>query len=291
MFIHCKPYKCNIYLILSAVSAILLGALYAFDAKGASTARKPRIALLGDSMTWIGGDSCQNETGWSHVLRESGVASDIDVYARSGATWTNTTSTRRNPEYYSEVLHDDNVVYNQAIRLIERADTAEATPEIIILFAGANDAWFADRRPGIYEKEQTPASYGSDTDPACVTSLTGSVCLVCDMLQTRFPDSELVLVSPLQMSKTDEETILKVARILEDTGKSRGCKVIRADLESGIRHSVEAVAPTFTYDGVHTNSLGAKAVGECILFHLLNDKPENSTTDNPHSPTTIQPNK
>lgn len=276
-------------MILSAVAAILLGASYAFEAKGATTARKPRIALLGDSMTWIGGDSCRNDTGWSHVLKESGIASAIDVYARSGATWTNTISTRRNPEHYTELLHDDNVVYNQAVRLIERSDTAEAYPDIIILFAGANDAWFATKRPGIYENDRTPEKYRANTSPSDVTSLTGSVCLVCDMLRTRFPETELVLVTPLQMSKTDEETITKVSDLIEQSGQSRGCKVIRADVESGVKHSEEAVSPTYTYDGVHTNPKGAKALGECILSHLLNDKTENSTTHNPHNPTITQP--
>ena len=149
MFIHCKPYKCSIRNLLTAVLSLLLATACASVAYSFTPASKPRIALLGDSMTWIGGDSCQNETGWSHILKESGRAGAIDVYARSGATWTNTISTRRNPGHYTELLHDDNVIYNQAMRLIERADTSDCSPNLIILFAGANDAWFAAKRPGL----------------------------------------------------------------------------------------------------------------------------------------------
>ncbi len=251
-----------------AVLIILLVMACAFSADGSSPSGKPRIALLGDSMTWIGGDSCQNETGWSHTLKESGLTSAIDVYARSGATWTNTANTKRNPKHYTELLNDDNVVFNQAIRLIERADTCEATPDIIVLFAGGNDAWFAAKRPGMYAKEAADQNYSSSTNPASVTSLEGSIHLVCDMLHQRFPEATLLFVAPLQMSKTDAETIFKVSDIIEKSASERGWITLRADKETGITHNQEKKSPRYTYDGVHTNPAGAKIVGDYILNHI-----------------------
>lgn len=269
MSIHCKPYKCDICGLLPAVLAILLGFLYVPEADADTLSGKPRIALLGDSMTWIGGDSCQNKTGWSHILKESGIASVIDVYARSGATWTNTATTRRNPEHYTELLHDDNVVYNQAVRLIERADSCDAAPDLIILFAGANDAWFAARRPGIFNSNDKDAAYSSSTDPAGVTSLEGSIRLVSDILQSRFPEATLLFVTPLQMSKTDAETIFKVSDIIENTASEKGWHTLRADKDTGITHEQEAGSPTFTSDGVHTNPEGARIVGDYITRFIL----------------------
>lgn len=276
MCIHCKPYKCNFYRILMAVSAILLGFLYYPLANGASHSLKPRIALLGDSMTWIGGDSCQNDTGWSHVLKESGIASQIDIYARSGATWTNTSSTRRNPLLYTELLHDDNVIFNQAIRLIEKADTSSSVPDIIILFAGANDAWFADKRPGIFnstyriaQNTDTSTSHQhSHTEPGQTTSLEGSITLVAELLNSRFPNAILLFVTPLQMAKTDAGTIHTVSDIIEKTASEHGWVTLRADKETDITHNQEAKSPKFTYDGVHTNAAGAKVLGEYILSHI-----------------------
>ena len=268
MFFHCKPYKCSTHRTLSAVSTILLGATCALAESGSNPAVKPRIALLGDSMTWIGGDSCQNDTGWTHILKESGLASEIDVYARSGATWTNTKNTRRNPGHYTELLHDDNVVYNQAIRLIEHADTCDTAPDIIILFAGANDAWFAAKRPGIFNRENVEAVYTSSTDPAEVTSLEGSIRLVTDILISQFPHASLLFVAPLQMSKTDAETIFKVADIIEMSARQKGWTTLRADRQTGIRHEEETSFPRFTYDGVHTNPDGARIVGYFITDHL-----------------------
>lgn len=268
MINHCKTYNYNIRHIILAVSMILLFILCHFPSK-ADTKNKPRIALLGDSMTWIGGDSCQKPTGWSHVLKESGIAGKIDVYARSGATWTNTKSTKRNPNHYTELLHDDNVMYNQVVRLIDNADNCNDNPDIIILFAGANDAWFASKRPGIFENETSTTKNLIPSHPNQVTSLEGCINLVCELLQERFPDASLLFVTPLQMSKTNAETIFKVSDIIERTASKKGLQVLRADKETDINHEQEAKSPTFTYDGVHTNPEGARLLGDYILKFLI----------------------
>lgn len=143
--------------ILSAISLILF-CIAPFSALGSGPESR-HFALLGDSMTWIGGDSCQNATGWSHYLKQSGIADRIDVYARSGATWTNTTNTHADTEFYSEVLHDDNVIYNQVLRLIAAAKAdPSATPGCIVILAGTNDAWFSSRRPNLFTRNEQRAT-------------------------------------------------------------------------------------------------------------------------------------
>lgn len=280
MYKHCISYICNNTHCFAASLMTLLGAMHPFSPIQASTAEMNRFALLGDSMTWIGGDDCGKETGWSHILKESGLADKIDIYARSGATWTNTASTRKDTELYTEVLHDDNVVYNQAIRLILDSDSTLTSPSTIIIFAGANDAWFSNRRPGIFSKAEKECSYTLSTPPSEATSLFSSVALTCDLLQNRFPDSEIVLVTPLEMSKTDAETIHKVSDIIEEAGKNRGCHVIRADRESGILHEEELSKPRYTYDGVHTNPEGARLVGDLIVKKLQIYKGEKLKSEN-----------
>ncbi|MDE6696115.1 MAG: SGNH/GDSL hydrolase family protein [Muribaculaceae bacterium] len=240
----------------------------------ADSPRKSRIALLGDSMTWIGGDSCEKATGWTHTLKESGLYDNIDMLARSGATWTNTTATSPDLEFYCEVLHDNNVIYNQSLRLIEKYDQQKlADPDRIIIFAGANDAWFSDKRPGIYNSVDSLQSIAiRENNPSNVTSLYGSVSLACGILQERFPTAKLILVTPLQMSKVSEEIILKVSDIIEKAGLSKGCTVLRGDKEIAIRHSDEVNKHIYTYDGVHTNPQGAALVGNYIVDHLKTEK-------------------
>lgn len=256
---------------LSAVFLLLLGFLYCTAADQTySQSGSMKYALLGDSMTWIGGDSCEKATGWSHILKKSGFAHSIGMYARSGATWTNTSKTKKDSSFYSELLHDNNVVYNQAWRLIEDSNNEGfETPDCIIIFAGANDSWFADHRPGIFNDCHTDAIFNEDTDPSTVTNLYGSVLLVCDLLNSRFPNANLIVVTPLQMSKVSAEAIHYTSDIIDAAASSRGCRVLRADKEAGIRHEIESTSPTYTYDGVHTNSEGANLVGNFILSNIL----------------------
>lgn len=254
---------------LSAVLILLLGHVCCSAEEVSIPTNGLDIALLGDSMTWIGGDMCENATGWSHFLKESCKASTITVYARSGATWTNTSQTKKDTSFYSELLHDDNVVFNQTTRLIEDHKKAgDLSPNYIILFAGANDAWFASKRPGIYSDKDRQEMYDDLTNPADVTSLYGSVALTCDLLKQHFPNAYLLVVTPLQMSKVSAETIHATGDIIEEAAKSRGCDVIRADKEVSILHATESQSPTYTYDGVHTNPEGAKLLGEYIISHI-----------------------
>ncbi|MDE5849961.1 MAG: SGNH/GDSL hydrolase family protein [Muribaculaceae bacterium] len=271
MYNHCKSY---IYApkVIAIALMMMLGVAHALAKPKTDSPGKPRIALLGDSMTWIGGDSCQNATGWSHILKESGIARAIDVYARSGATWTNTKSTRCNPSHYTELLHDDNVIYNQAIRLIERADSSDASPDLIILFAGANDAWFTSKRPGMFDNAKTLNDNPTIRQPNLTTSLAGSIRLVGYMLRERFPEATLLFVAPLQMSKTDASSIHRVADIIEETASEIGYKTLRADKETGITHKQEKKHPKYTYDGVHSNPAGAKIIGDYIIRHIQSPK-------------------
>ncbi|MDE6342964.1 MAG: SGNH/GDSL hydrolase family protein [Muribaculaceae bacterium] len=229
------------------------------------------IALLGDSLTWLGGDSCTNPSGWSHYLRESGLADNIEVFARSGATWTNTPESRPDTEAYSEILHPDNVIFNQILRLGKRIeDPGHEAPEIIIIMAGTNDAWFSDRFPMIFAENETTDTI-CVSDPAKVTTLSGSVALGCRMLKEMAPECSILIVTPPENAKVSAEAIHHVSDIIEGAALRNGVKVARADRECGITHDSEATSPLFTYDGVHTNPEGARIVADYILSQLTND--------------------
>ena len=226
-----------------------------------------RMAILGDSMTWIGGDSCQNPGGWTHYIKDMANPASIDIYARSGATWTNTVSTQGDTSYYSEVLADENVLYPQAIRLIDAARSdSRHIPDIVLLYAGANDAWFADRRPGIFD---TTADNPSPYDrPSGCTSLRSSIRLVCGLLKGAFPKADIVLMTPTEMTKTTVDRIRKVSDIIAETGRELGLTVLRPDLDVDIRRNQESITFTNTVDGVHTNPKGAEMIARYVVSKL-----------------------
>lgn len=250
-----------------SVSAVLITLLLIFcnNLQGVR-----RVALLGDSMTWIGGDSCQHDKGWSHYLKLNRDSLKIDVYARSGATWTNTSATKPDKDAYSEVLDNDNVVFNQVLRLLDDAACSpEKQPDLIIIFAGANDAWFAPRRPGIFNPDISLGVPAKEAAPSACTSLASSVMLGCSLLQESFPEAEIVLITPLEMSRTSVARVAKVGDIIEATGDKLGLKVLRADKNVGIRHDIESKTRRYTSDGVHTNAAGARILADYILNNLF----------------------
>ena len=120
------------------------------------------IVLLGDSNTWIGGDECDKPQGWNKWFKDlcdkpqgwnkwfKDLANPLSChsYARSGATWTHTPLTDYDTEEDTDVLSDNNVVYNQINRLKEAyRQQKQVKPDLIIVMAGTNDLWFADKRP------------------------------------------------------------------------------------------------------------------------------------------------
>lgn len=206
------------------------------------------IVLLGDSQTWIGGDSCENPIGWSHYLKDSGIAVRISTYARSGATWGNREETKADSKFYSEVIHPLNVVSNQVVRLENDIMSGkQIMPEVIIIMAGTNDAWF----------------YPSDT-----LALAEGVRSNWEKLKRISPAAKLIAVTPVQNSKASEEDVSSIAEIIEKESLGYGVSVLRADKETPFSHLQETATPRLTSDGVHTNSEGARLLAEYIISHL-----------------------
>lgn len=234
-----------------------------------STYAGKRVALLGDSMTAIGGDSCSNKRGWSAHFKEAANALAIDVYARSGATWTNTSQTKGDTRAFSAKIDKENVIYSQAKRLVE-AFEADSTkrPDIIFIYAGANDAWFASRRPDIFKEDVKFVAPAAKCAPSSCTSLTSSVELVCRLLGETFPEARIVLMTPAEMTKATVARVNSVGDIIETVGHRLGLKVLRADKGVNIRRADEMPKLRFTTDGVHTNKEGAKLISEFVLSNL-----------------------
>lgn len=140
------------------------------------------VVLLGDSNTWLGSDSCDSPKGWSKWFVEAFCPRSCVSYARSGATWTNTVNTTYNITEYTEVITDDNVIYNQVNRLVDAIGRhIQPVPELIIIMAGTNDAWFDSRRPNVWDST-ADADLSDSVSVAAVsacTSLASSVRLAC----------------------------------------------------------------------------------------------------------------
>ncbi len=205
-----------------------------------------RVALLGDSMTWIGGERCENPRGWTHHYAQTHQDS-LYVYARSGATWTHTAATRGSLTEVTGRLSDNNVIYSQTLRLLDDLRHHRLLPpHRILIYAGTNDAWFADQRPGIFAAEPQ-------------TSLAGAIALSCTLLRDSLPGTEITLMTPPLFPQAPADLIHQVSDTIETAGRRLDLKTLRADSHLHLDPATD------TTDGVHTNPTGAKKIAQYII--------------------------
>ena len=264
--------KRYITLAVGRAVAVLMFATLALTASAAHP--ELDVVLLGDSNTWIGGDDCSKERGWQKWFIEKFEPGSCRSYARSGATWTNTKNTVPDTKAYSEVLGDNNVIYNQVERLIEAVKSGrQVEPEVIIIGAGANDAWFASKRP--YEFHETVAEVFADEkgmiadwQPSKTLTLAGSIRLSCERLMRAFPNAQIVLLTAPQITQCSYEDLRRVNDVITETGHRMSLTVIPLAAECGTFHILENTTRRNTADGCHTTADGARRMGRYIASRL-----------------------
>lgn len=234
------------------------------------------VVMLGDSNTWIGGDDCDNPRGWNKWFRDLFAPATCRSYARSGATWTNTTLTTPDTGEYTEKLGDNNVIFNQINRLREAvAEGKQPRPDLIIVAAGTNDAWFEKSRPGAFSKtaddvfgKTTPddnrAERITDRPANSILTLAEAVRYGCELLREAFPEATVVLLTPLQSVAVSTERIRLTGDIIESCGRRMGISVIRQDGDDFISRERESARRQMTTDGTHTSTEGARHNGTRI---------------------------
>lgn len=253
---------------------LLLALVFAVTSARADVAESLDVVLLGDSNIWIGGDDCSKPESWSKWFADEFKPASIKSYARSGATWTNTASTKRDIIAFSKVLEDNNVIYNQVERLLDDVKVKrQVPPEVILIAAGTNDAWFANRRPNIFSvtPEKAFGNFGTlmtTAKPSEATSLAESVRLSCELLMENLPETQIVLITPVQAPVCDYDRFRQVADIIEECGRRMSLGVIRLDNGTGIYSPIEKNSKNLTSDGVHTSQKGAKRLGKYIANQL-----------------------
>ncbi|MCR4853637.1 MAG: SGNH/GDSL hydrolase family protein [Prevotella sp.] len=228
------------------------------------------VVILGDSNAWIGGDSCNQPRGWNKWFNDRFAPASCYSYARSGATWTHTAQTRRNVEQNIAVLGNDNVIYNQIERLKEAYDKGfQPSPHLILIAAGTNDAWFSDKRPGIYTQTvsrvfRTAEGFSTEQTADKVISLAACVRYDCELLMQYFPDCQVILLTPPQTTATSTEKIVQVSDVIEACGHRMSIGVIRLDQEACNYDVREKQNKHFTTDGTHSSEAGARRNGYYI---------------------------
>lgn len=212
---------------------------------------------------------CTKNESWSYWFMQQVQPATCYNYARSGATWTNTAETIRFAMDSSAVVSDNNVLFNQVVRLLRNSMLGMPDPDVILIMAGTNDAWFESKRPDIWamtveEAFEPSGEQLAKMEPNQATSLAQSIRLACETLQRAYPLADIVLLTPMQSTKVPTEKIRRIADMIESCGLVLGLPVIRLDGEQYLSRSQELKQLTYTKDGVHTNVAGARRIGQKI---------------------------
>ncbi len=266
------------------------------------------VVVLGDSNTWLGGDSCNRDRGWTRWFCEAFRPASCRSYARSGATWTTTPKTVRDVGGYTEKLDHNNVIFNQICRLADDVSAGrQARPTLVIISAGTNDVWFKSARPGALDataaeilSDGCPAvdgtgcgkTAGTESDmssgndnkdisciredthcarngiPAVMMTLAGAVSRCCGILKESYPGVRIVLLTPMQSTAVSVSDISRAGDIIEDCGRRMGLMVIRQDRDSCVKRAREQRRRCMTTDGTHTSVEGARRNGMMIARRL-----------------------
>jgi lysophospholipase L1-like esterase len=242
--------------------------------------KQRNLAILGDSITWFGGDYC-DQNGWTNYFKTSFMFNNIISFARGGATWTNTPNTVYDIEENTSDNSDNNVIYNQINRLIN----SRYVPDVIIIAAGTNDAWLnesprgqstAYSRPNVFNKtasdvfeaniSETILSYDINT----LVNLPDAIRYNIELLYQNFTNAQIILLSPLQTASsfTTFAQNRRIGNLIEDCAEYMSVPCIRQDKECGIWSIRENISHVDLVDGVHLNSTGAKKVGEYLAARL-----------------------
>lgn len=230
-----------------------------------------KTALLGDSITWLSLSS-NPERGWARYFARNMKFAELRNYARSGATWSNSATTKVDANAYSASTTPDNVIFNQLQRLF--IDLGNGfKPDYIVIAAGINDVWFPDARPDALAKTagevmESEQRY-SDKDVNTCTSIAESIRLVAELLWQRLPDVQVILLSPLQSTSVEYTKLRQATEIMRGCADYLGWGFISQMDEIPVNRIREKWEKRLTYDGTHTSELGAKIVGD-ILSSKIN---------------------
>ena len=242
--------------------------------------KRANIVLLGDSITWLGGDTCDGQAGhdgqgWSQYFKNILNPLSIRSYARSGASWSHTANTVYDITENTGNMSDDNVIYNQINRLIAAVNGGtQAIPDIIIIAAGTNDAWYSSLRPDAVSVSAATEfantdSYITSQAVGTLTSIAAAMRYDIEMLKTNYPNAQIIVTTPLQATKFTLAKCFEVGTIIRECAEYLSVECIDQGKKAGIYRAQEKTAFLFTYDGAHTSELGAKMVGQFLSRMVL----------------------
>ena len=224
----------------------------------------PNVVLFGDSIT----DTKVNGE-WVKQIINYAKFNSLTNYGRGYCTFTFKNDTVKNTTNTGDTNTGDNVIWNQYNRMVEDINNGKIpSPDCIIILAGTNDAI---QTKTIGEVDSVFNNSAQSTDVKTLTNLCASVRYVCELIMVNYPNTQIILATPLQMkdyNRTSQAILVRNAII--SCANKMGIKTIDQTYESGIYAYAENVRPKFLSDGVHLTVEGGKKVAQFLAREFYN---------------------
>ena len=215
-----SPFHIELVILLSVIVQISYGANYMKEKDSTTFLSDCHVVFLGDSNLWTGGKDNSDPHSWSYWFCKELSIKNSRNYARSGATWSHTRNTKPDVLSYEEKLSDNNVVFNQVLRLIKDARELRCPkPDYIFIMAGTNDAWFQNKRPQLFAESVQNVFNQKNKKHQQALSLARTVKLDCELLKKNFPECKIILVTPMFTTQASTNLISKVSDVITSCGK------------------------------------------------------------------------
>ena len=224
----------------------------------------PNVVLFGDSIT----DTKVNGE-WVKQIINYAKFNSLTNYGRGYCTFTFKNDTVENTTDISDSNIGNNVIWNQYNRMVKDINAGKIpSPDCIIILAGTNDAI---QTKTIGDVDSVFNNSAQSTDVKTLTNLCASVRYVCELIMVNYPNTQIILATPLQMkdyNRTSQAILVRNAII--SCANKMGIKTIDQTYESGIYAYAENVRPKFLSDGVHLTVEGGKKVAQFLAREFYN---------------------
>lgn len=252
------------------------------------------IYVLGDSITWLGGDNCDGtrtgyeHRGWTEYFKERIQPRIMKSYARSGATLSCYSDSQENPSANYGSPAADNILWNQVVRMKNDIDNGADIPDYIIIAAGCNDAFMYETTEESYAERHTAINgllsdnvenilntnvgeswYGIKTPTECA-SIAKTMRWMKDAFVSICPNAQVIICTPLQSHYSSLTTQNEVSQRIDECSQFVSWSTINQGKDCMISRLQEAKGYHFTADGTHPSVLGATMVGHILARKVLN---------------------
>lgn len=148
---------------------------------------------------------------------------------------------------------------------MSRVAEMDENADVVVVFGGTNDFGHGDARIGKFDSRDEYTFYGA-------------MHILCTKLINKYPDAEIVFMTPLHRLSEDEEVneigirneapLSGYVDVIKEVAGFYGLPVLDLFNMSGIQPKVDVIRERYMPDGLHPSDAGAKKIAERLCAFL-----------------------